>query len=283
MEMTATKRRWLLALYIVAVALAFLYLRFPSEALRTYATYRLSTSLPGLSVAVGEVRPALLADIVLHDVRVSRGDQSLAVIDRLRIHPDLLSLLQDRTGYGLSGSIGGGELTGRAEVDSTGPNPKISGNWQINGVFLQQLNELRGPYGSKLSGQLDGNLTLSGAGALTGKFTLTNGKIELASPIFDQKDFNFRTVDADITLQNRTLLLRNGRLKGTELDAEVSGTIDLRQPQGANALNLSGRLTPHYAFMARAEASIPPNLLRRRTAIPFKIRGALDAPGFSLN
>lgn len=283
MQMTATKRRWLLALYVLAIAVVFLYLRFPSEALRTYATHRLNASVPGLSIAVGEVRPALPADIVLQSVRVSRGDQSLAVIDRLRIHPDLLSLLRARTGYDLSGSLGGGELAGRAEVDATGPNIRISGNCQINGVFLQQLTELQGPYGSKLSGQLDGNLTVSGAGALSGKFTVTDGRIELASPIFDQKDFSFRTVYADIALQNQTLLLRNGRMKGIELDAEVSGTIDLGQPQGANTLNLRGRLTPHHAFMARVEASIPANLLRRRTAIPFNIRGTLDAPGFSLN
>lgn len=283
MQMTATKWRWLLVLYIVVAALVFLYVRFPSETLRTYAAHRLSAGLPGLSVAVENVRPALFAGIELQGVNVSRGNQPLVVIDRLRIHPDWLSLLQTQTSYEISGSAGGGQIAGRMAIDSSSPNPRIVGNCQISGILLQQLTDWRGPYGSKLSGQLDGNLTLGGVGMLTGKFTVSNAKIELASPVFDQKDFSFRTADANISLQNQMLMLRNGRLKGTELDAEVSGTIDLGQPQGDNALNLSGRLTPHPAFISRAEASIPPNLMRRRTGIPFKIRGTMDAPGFSLN
>jgi type II secretion system protein N len=282
MQMTATTRRALLALYIVLTALVLLYIRFPSQALSGYVASLMNASLPGLSVAVGEVRPSLPAAIVVHGIRISREDQTLAVIDRLRIQPELLSMLGPRSGFELSGSAGGGELTGRAEIDSTGPIPKTSGNARITGVSLQDLAGLQGPYGTKLSGRLDGTFSISGAGALIGKFTVTDGKVELASPVFDQKDFTIRTADADFTLQNQNFLLRNGRLKGNELDAEISGTIVLGQPQGADAMNLRGRLTPHPAFRARAEASIPATLLRRRGGVPFRVSGPLDAPGFSL-
>ncbi len=281
--LTATARRVLLVLYILVAAAVFLYIGFPSEALRAYVGYRLSASLPGLSVAVGEVRPSLTAGLVLQAVRISHGPKPLAALDQLRIQPDLLSLLQARTGYAFSGSLGGGEISGRAEIDSAGPAPKVSMNARIGGILLQQIPGLRGLYGSSLSGRLDGNLSANESGALNGKFTITDGQIELAAPLFDQSRFTFRTVDADLTLQNRNLLLRNGRLKGNELDAEVSGSIGLDQPQGANALNLSGRVTPHHAFLTRAEGSIPAGLLRRRTAIPFRVSGPLDAPGFSLN
>jgi hypothetical protein len=130
---------------------------------------------------------------------------------------------------------------------------------------------------------LDGTLSVSPAGVLAGKLTVTDAQLELASPVFDQKSFTFRTADADITFQNRTLVLRNGRLKGNELDAEISGTIVLGHAQGAGSMNLSGRLTPHPAFMAKAEGNLPPHLLRRRTALPFRVTGPLDAPGFSFN
>jgi type II secretion system protein N len=156
-------------------------------------------------------------------------------------------------------------------------------NARIGGIQLQQIPGLRGLYGSSLSGSLDGNLSANEAGTLTGKLTITDGQIELAAPILDQSRFTFRTVDADLTMQNRSLLLRNGRLKGNELDAEIAGSIALDRPPGANALNLSGRVTPHHAFLARAEGSIPAGLLRRRAGIPFRISGPLDAPGFSLN
>lgn len=282
--MTAALRRTLLMiLYIVVVGAVFLYIEFPSEALRAYAGQRLSACLPGLSVGVGAVRPSLTAGLVLADVRISHDQKPVAVLDRVSIQPELLSLLQVRTGYAFSASLGGGEITGRAEVEDAGPAPKLSMNARIGGIQIQQLDGLRGIYGSRLSGRLDGHLHATEAGALNGKLTITDGQIELAAPVLAQSRFTFRTVDADLTLQNRNLLLRNGRLKGNELDAEVSGTIALDQPQAAGAMNLTGRVTPHHAFLARAEGSVPPGLLRRRAAIPFRISGPLDAPGFSLN
>jgi type II secretion system protein N len=282
--MTAALRRTLLMiLYIAVVGAVFLYIEFPSEALRAYAGQRLSACLPGLSVGVGAVRPSLTAGLVLADVRISHDQKPVAVLDRVSIQPELLSLLQARTGYAFSASLGGGEITGRAEVEDAGPAPKLSMNARIGGILIQQLDGLRGIYGSRLSGRLDGHLHATEAGALNGKLTITDGQIELAAPVLAQSRFTFRTVDADLTLQNRNLLLRNGRLKGNELDAEVSGTIALDQPQAAGAMNLTGRVTPHHAFLARAEGSVPAGLLRRRAAIPFRISGPLDAPGFSLN
>jgi type II secretion system protein N len=283
MQLSPATRRLLLAAYLVAAALVFLYVGFPSEALRTHVAHRLSASLPGLSLAVAEVRPALPAGIALRNVRISHADKPLAVIDRLSLQPELSSLLKSKMGYGFGGSIGSGDITGRAEVDSTGPNPKVSLNARFGGILLQQVPGLMGLYGSRLAGRLDGTLAVNETGVLTGKLTITDGQVELATPVLDQKSFTFRTVDADITLQNRSLLVRNGRLRGNELDAEISGTIALNQPPGSGALNLSGRVTPHPAFMAKAEGSLPANLLRRRAAIPFRVSGSLDSPGFSLN
>ena len=95
--------------------------------------------------------------------------------------------------------------------------------------------------------------------------------------------FSFRTAEADLSLQNRTVMVRNGRMKGSDIDAEVSGTIALDAAQGKNAVNLSGRVTPHPAFMAKVASSLPPTLLRRRTGISFKVSGALNSPALSFN
>jgi type II secretion system protein N len=280
--LTSIIRRALVAAYLVAVTLVFLYVCFPSEALRAHLAYRLSASLPGLTLAVADVRPSLPTGITLRDVRISQADKPLAVIERLRVQPDLPSLLGSKTFYGFDGAVGSGDLTGRAQVDSTGPQPKVSLNARFGGVLLQQVPGLQAMYGSRLTGRLDGSLAVNEAGVLTGKLTVTDGQVELPSPVFDQRNFTFRSAEADITLQNRRLLLRNGRLRGNELDAEVSGTVGLDPSEGAGALNLRGRVTPHAALMAKAEGRLPANLLRRRTAIPFRVSGSLETPGFSL-
>jgi len=282
-QMTTKIRIALLILYIGAAAAVFLYVGFPSEALHRHVSHRLSASLPGLSVEIGAVRPTLTAGLDLQDVRITYAQNPAAAFERVRIQPDLLSLFLARTGYSFTGSLGGGQIAGRAEVDSTGPASKISLDARIDGILIQQVDRLRSLYGSRLSGRLDGHLHTTEAGALNGKLTITEGQIDLASPLLAQSRFTFRTVDADLTLQNRNLLLRSGRLKGNELDADVSGTIALDPPQAASAMNLTGRVTPHHAFLSRAEGSIPQGLLRRRAGIPFRISGPLDAPGFSLN
>ncbi len=281
--MTPAIRRTLLALYIGAAAAVFLYLGFPSDAVRSHVSQRLSAGLPGLSIGIGALRPTVTAGLELTDVRIAYAQNPVAAFDRVRIQPDLLSLFQANTGYSFTGSLGGGEITGRAEVDAAGPAPRISMNARIDGILIQQVDRLRSLYGHRLSGRLDGQLNTTATGALNGKLTITDGQIELASPLLAQSRFTFRTVEADLTLQNRSLLLRSGRLKGNELDADVSGTITLDPAQTANAMNLSGRATPHHALLSRAEGSIPAGLLRRRAAIPFRISGSINAPGFSLN
>ena len=281
--MTAAMRRWLLAVYIVVAAAVFLYLGFPSEALRGYIGQQLSAGLPGLSVAVGGVRPSLTAGLVLSQVRISHAQTPVAIFEQVRIQPELGSLFGERSGYAFNGALGGGDISGRIEVDASGSAPKIGLNARIAGVLIQQVETLKGLYGGRLSGRLDGNFQTADTGALNGKLTITDGQVELAAPVLAQTRFMFKTVEADLALQNRSLRVRNGRLRGSELDAELSGTIALDPPQAPDAVNLVGRVTPHHAFLARAEGSLPPGLLRRRAGIPFRISGPLDAPGFSLN
>ena len=141
--MTPGLRRLLLAIYIFVAAAAFLYLGFPTEALRTVIGHRLGASLAGLSVAVGAVRPSLSAGLVLKDVRISQTQKLLAVFDRVHIQPDLLSWLQPRTGYSFRGSLGNGEISGRAELDATAPTAKVSMSARFNGIMIQQVDGLR--------------------------------------------------------------------------------------------------------------------------------------------
>jgi type II secretion system protein N len=281
--MTTRNRRLLAGLYLLSATLVFLYIGFPSEALRDHVAHRLSASLPGLSVSIGDLRPALPAGIVLKGVRVYHASAPLAVIDLLSINPDLFSLWQAKTHYDFDGSVGDGQISGTAEVDSAGVPKRVSLSARLAGVLLQKLPATQRLFGNKLAGRLDGTLGVTDAGILNGKLSVSEGRVELATPLFDQNVFSFRTAAADLSLRNGTVMVRNGRMKGDDIDAEVSGSIALDAHRGKSALNLSGRVTPHPAFLAKVAGSLPPALLRRRTGISFKVSGALDSPGVSFN
>lgn len=281
--MSATARRTWIAAYLVGVLAVCLYIGFPSEALRAHVAHRLAAGVPGFSVTVADVRPALPPGLELKGVSISRTGVDLVRVERLKIAPELLTLVRKISRYRFEGSAAAGDLSGTAEVQAQGEQPLVAMQARWTGLLLERLPALQDFYGSRLSGRLEGSLALGGEGALTGKIRVIDGQIELARPLFDQKSFSFRTADAEVGFQNRTLLLRNGRLRGNEVDAEVSGTIALGPSAGAGALNLNGRISPHHAFMAKLEGSLPAVLMRRRTAIPFKITGPLHAPAFSLN
>jgi type II secretion system protein N len=280
--MSVTAKRSLFAAYLLAVTLALLWVCFPSEAVRTHAAARLAAALPGLTVAVGAARPSLPPGILLQDLRISHADRPLAVIEQVRIVPEWFSLFAEQAVYAFSGTAADGSISGTSRVAETGTGPKESLEAHIAGLQLRKMPALQDVYGSRLSGRLEG--TLSGnPGALKGKITVSDLQLELAAPVFELKTFAFRTLEAEITLQPKSLVLRSCRLRGNEMDAEVSGTIALEAPGGKNALNLSGRVTPHHGFLAKMEGSLPSNFLRRRGGLGFKVGGSLEAPGFSLN
>ena len=253
--MSTRNRRLLVGLYLLSAALVFLYIGFPSEALRAHVTHSLSTGLPGLSVAIGDMRPALPAGIVLTGVRVYHANVPLAVIDQLRIHPDLFSLWQAKTHYDFDGTVGDGQIAGTAETDSAGGRRRVSLSARLAGVLLQKLPATQSLYGNKLAGRLDGTLGVNDAGTLTGKLAVSEGRVELATPLFDQNRVQFpdgggRSQPAEPH--------RHGpqrAVKGNDMDAEVSGTIALDVAQGKNALNLSGRVTPTRRFWPRWRAA----------------------------
>lgn len=279
---TAARRVWIGA-YLLGVLLVCLVIGFPSERLRAHVAQRLSAGLPGLNVAIQEIRPSLPPGADLREVRVSFTGAPLVVLDRLRISPDLLSLIRDVTEYRFQGTAAEGEISGTARLAARKEQHRLQLQAQWTGVLLQQLPILQGIQGSRVSGRMEGSLAINDQGSLTGKLRVVDSQVELARPLFDQKIFSFKTLDADLSLQNRTLLLRNGRLRGNEMDADLSGTIALSPSPGAGSLNLSGRVNPHHAFLAKMESRLPSNLLRRRTGISFRVNGPLDAPGVSFN
>jgi type II secretion system protein N len=271
------------AAYGLAAVLVLLYVFFPSEALRTHIARRVNAALPGLTVTIGEIRPSLPAAVMLKSVDIRHGDTPVLTIERLRIAPRVQSWLRDAGRYALSGSAGGGEISGEARSEPDGAASLAGLSLRLEGAQMEKIAGLQGVYGSRLSGRLTVELNSKEPGGLAGRLTATEAQVELAQPIFDQKTLTFRTVDAELSLQNRSLTLRSGRLRGDELDADIAGTIALDPATAPNALRLNGRLVPHREFIARMEGKLPPNFLRRRGGLSFRLTGSLAEPGFSLN
>jgi type II secretion system protein N len=289
--MKPSKKTLLYTAYIIGITIFFLWYLFPSDTLKDYLAYRLGQVNSDIAVAVGRISPVLPPGIKLHGVHISQQNTALFEVESLKLMPALKSLFSDTTAIDFKGRLYEGTLSGRAEISAVpeGPGIKIEGNF--NGVQVQQISALQHMSDHKISGGLGGNIVYANgknSGKLSGNLKMTNCRLELAAAIFNQDMFEFKNVDTNLALQNRTLVIDGFKATGNQLDLNIAGRVKLNQGDPAkNALNLKGTLTPHHVFMAKIEKDIPINLLNKKKsgqkAISFKIDGTLDDPGFSLN
>ncbi len=273
--------------YIIGITGLFLYYLFPSDAVKTYLTYRLSLGNPDITVTIDRVSPVIPPGINLHDVGIAHQNEALVDLDSLKIMPAILSLFSDKATVNFKGQVYAGTFSGRAELDVDAVGPKVNCDGKIAGIQVQGIPALKRLPADKISGVLNGNFTYANAGpnrSMAGKLTLSQCRIDLNKAVFNLKSLEFRDIDADLMLKNDTLNIKHTSARGNQLDADLSGTIGLT---GKTALNLSVSLTPHHLLLAKIEKVLPMDLLRDKkagkSAIEFKIDGTLDEPDFSLN
>jgi type II secretion system protein N len=289
--MKPSKKTLLYTVYIIGITVFFLWHLFPSESLKAYLAYRLAQGNPDVRVTIDRISPVLPPGIKLHNVGIAHQNKALIDLKNFKVMPGLGSLFSDTTTVNFKGRVCEGTLNGQAQFSDRqdGTGIKIEG-W-ISGVQVQQVSALKQLSENQISGGLGGNFVYDGSAptpSLAANLSLTNCRVELATPIFDQKSFEFKTIAADLAMQNNSLQIEQLSARGNQLDLDLSGSIALNESDPTqNALNLTGNVTPHHVFLAKIEKEIPVDFLRKKqagkNAFAFKVDGTLDEPGFSLN
>ena len=285
--MKISKKPLLYAIYIIAITGFFLYYLFPSDTLKSFLAYRLSQGISDITVTIDRISPVIPPGINLHDVGIVHQNNAFVDLDNLKIMPGILSLFSAKSTLNFKGRVNSGSFSGRAEIDDNSGGQEIKGDGRISSVQILGIPALERLPADTISGVLSGNFTYANTGSnrsMEGKLTLSQCKIELIQPLFNLDSIEFRDIKADLILKNDTLTIKRTRAQGSQLDADLTGTIALT---GQTALNLTVSVTPHHLLLAKIEKTIPMNFLRKKkagkAAISFKINGTLDEPGFSLN
>ena len=291
MKLKPSKKTLLYTAYIIGITIFFLWYLFPSDTLKDYLTYRLGQANPDITVAVESIRPVLPPGIKLNEIYVSHQDIAVLEVESLKIMPGLGSLFSDTTAINFKGRVYEGSFSGRAEISSDSGDGGIKVDASFSGVQVQQVSALQQLSDHELSGGLDGNFIYSDgkkSAKLSGSLNMTDCRVDLAEAIFNQQLFEFKNVETELALQNRTLTINGFKAVGNQLDLKIDGRVKLdTDDRDKNALNLSGSITPHHVFLAKIEKDIPPGILSKKktgkTAVQFRVNGTLDNPGFSLN
>lgn len=291
--MKPSKKTLLYTVYIIGITIFFLWYLFPSDTLKAYLAYRLTQGNSDVTVKIGRMKPILPPGVTLQNVVIAKQSMTLANLASLKIMPELRSFFSDKSAVNFKGQVYQGRVSGRVEFGGARQEQdngiKIDAN--VAGIQLQQISILKQLSDHEISGGLDGTFTYADRKpnrSLSGNLTVSNCRIILATPVFSQKSFDFKNIEADMSLQNNRLIIKKLNAKGNQLDLDLAGNVDLNGADPAeNKLNLTGTVTPHHVFLAKIENEIPVDLLRSkkagRTAISFRVDGTMEEPGFSLN
>jgi len=289
--MKPSKKTLLYTVYVIGITIFFLWYLFPSDSLKAYLSQRLAQGNPAVKITIDRISPVLPPGLKLYNVGIAHQNRPLIDLANVKVMPGLGSLFSQTTTVNFKGRVCEGTLNGQAQFSEgqQGAGIKIEG-W-ISGVQVQQISALKQLSENRISGALGGNFVYDGSAStpsLAANLSLANCRVELATPVFNQKSFDFKTIAADLAMRNNSLQIEQLSARGSQLDLDLNGSIALNQSDpDQNALNLTGKLTPHHVFLAKIEKEIPVDFLRKKqagkNAFAFKVDGTLDEPGFSLN
>lgn len=275
------------ALYIICAALIFFYYLFPSDTVKEYMAGQIRRIHPSLTVTIGRVKLAFPPGLMLYEITVYHAGRIIGELENLKIAPNILSLFFDTTHLSFTGTSYGGRVKGGVDITDKSPGREIMVDADLIGIQVDRLEILQTMLSHKISGNLDGTLTLKTnmpREIIAGDLTLTEGRIEFSPPVMNQNVLTFNTIDADVVLDGPSLIINHCVVEGNDLDADIAGSITLAGRGYQKILDLSGTVQPHDALLARLSDRLvdflSDNNLENRE-FPFKIKGPMESPQYS--
>ena len=283
-------RKWLpYFLFILAVTAFFIYYLFPSDKVKSFITFNLNKTYPGINIAVDHVKPSFPPGLKLYNVNFYHTHDPLFRMEQIKITPGLLSLFRSKINFFFKGSAYTGILEGKGEFTKNGPEVMIDG--KLSGVRIKKISAIKDFIGRNISGVLDGNFTYrnkkESGDNLKAKLIISDGQLELLTPLFQLESLPFKKITADLAMKNMHLQIKKCIITGDQMDGSISGSVTLKNTPGQSYLKLSGRIKPHPLFLEELGNDLPTNLLPKKifgkNGVHIRIYGTLDKPRFFLN
>ena len=235
----------------IAMLLAFLYLRFPGEAVTDYVKAAVAAQYPGATLSIDTVRPSFPPGLALSNITVglrNRPDPILRV-DDLTVRPGGLALLRGRLAILAAAAGYGGEVRGKVEFSRLfsfqGP---LTAAVDIRDVRVDKWAWLRELFVRQVTGTLKGAINLTGTaealknGTGTVDFTLTNGTYPLQEPFLGLDKIDYSRVEGKASFRNGALKVTQLTLTGEKLRCSLKGNILLADDFQASKLDLNGTI-----------------------------------------
>lgn len=288
----SSNRKWIgYTVYCVVVTAGFLYVLFPSDAVREYVQMKAGDLTPPLMISVDRIKPWPPYSLRCGRTTVSLPDKPNATLfaaDSVLVRPVARSFLRGSRAWCFNCKAYGGRARACVAYNSNGRTGRFRTEIEFDAIRIDRHKHLRDLVGRSVEGTLLGTASyscmrgspLNGVGEASLK--LVDGKIELLSPILTLESIDYDELTIKMALKGDKVNLTRLQLEGSLLKGSLSGMIRLRKELAESRLDLKGSIEPFAEFFGKAEGAggILKFLRRklRKGTLPFTIRGTLAKP-----
>ena len=285
-------QKWLLySVYVLAAVVFFIYYLFPSDKVKNYITSGFNGLNSNVNISIDHVSPAFPPGLKLYKVNFYHMNNTLFETEQIKVVPNLLSLFRSKIIFFFKGRAYKGILEGKGEFIKNKPDQNVVIEGKFSNININEISPVKQFVGRNLTGVLEGNFTYRDGGKLGGildaRFVVSNGEIELLTPVFKLERIHFSKIEAEMTMENQRLKVKRCIITASPADGNVSGLINLREPLGQSYLRLLGVIKPNQEFLAELGKDFPTNLLPEeifsKRVVRIRIYGTLDEPRFFLD
>ncbi|MCF8079970.1 MAG: type II secretion system protein GspN [Desulfobacterales bacterium] len=278
----------LYTLYVAAAVAVSLYVRFPGEPLRDYVTHRAEQMLPGLALAVADVRPALPAAIRFQGIEAGYQGIPALRLDEVRMAPKWGSMLRLEAAAVFKTTIGGGSLQGVVHRSENMSLENLVSRIEFNEIQLGELRILDELFDRRITGLLSGKISRLSESSVKGleiQLQLTDAAIELKLPALQRDSVSVKQLQAEAAIVGGTRLqIKRCEFRGPEFDGVLAGSVELKSDFTSSVIDLQASAKPHTVFMAELKKIVPPQLLSgkgRGGTFSLQLSGTLGKPRYS--
>lgn len=284
-------KKWIATIvYISAVTLFFFYYLFPSDTVRAYMNHHVTRLWPQFQLVANKVVPTVPPGLKLNMPLLYRNDQVLFGADHLKLVPGWLSLFSPQKKIGISGAAYDGAINGTIAIAGLDASPVIDLDLAFGGINISRIQGIASLITHEIDGIAGGRFFFantefpSGQGRL--ELVITDGAVALNPPLLGIEKLSFTSIEGEAELSDRRIRISRFDAKGREVNVNATGTLILRDPLDASAVNISGQILPHPSFIRDLAGMVPASLLSEKNmsggGIPFRVSGTIANPNFIL-
>ncbi|MCF8110778.1 MAG: type II secretion system protein GspN [Desulfobacteraceae bacterium] len=281
-------KKWIAyILYILGLALVFLYLCFPADSFKRYAEHLAARAAPGVEASVEGLGPGFPPSMSAKKIEITYRGSDPVLFEHLEISPGYINFFIGKPFFNIRTEAAKGLIKGRIGIKGASEDGgrQISLQMDINGLHMEALN----PVFEKISGYtaqggLEGKLEYSGSLDMRGTgsaiFGVGEGTLNLNPPFYGIGKLEFSQGRAEMELKNRNLNISSFSINGRQFSLKGNGRVILSFPVEESRVNISSRITPHPALL-KSIGNMIPEKYKRQGGIPMRITGTLRQSNYS--